>query len=488
MTTMAPDIPRGGSKALWPPVLHRIVKTIRTRELFERGQHLLIAVSGGPDSTALLSLLHKLRSSWCLSLTAVHCNYGLRGAESDDDQAFVESLCQQWEIPLHVRRIEMRKHRASLQASARDLRYTVMTEIAETCGADRIAVGHTADDQAETVLLWMLRGAGLTGLSGMPACRNHLIIRPLYETRRRDILVYLHEEGVSFRQDSSNAKSLYLRNRVRHEVMPALQRVVPSTVEVLCRLADICREDDRYLEEQTALQCEGWIRQRPGRGWSIDRSFLQRLPRAAQRRIVRNLGKQSDPQHRPPSIRTVERVLQIVAGKAVASDIAGPLGRITVDQECVQFSPLDQQPPSRNRPGQAMPVVLTIPGEVLWEETGQRIHTCRMTRDSIRRLAWDRNTIVVDAGRISEPLAVRAWEPGDRFYPSGMKGRSKKLQDFYTDLKVSGEDRRRIPVIVAPEGIVWVAGYRQDSRWSVSEGTERYIVITMEDLCAVKGH
>src|SRR5262249_34969239 len=156
----------------------------------------------------LLSLLDCLRSSWSLKLTAVHCNYGLRGPESDDDQEFVKARCSERHIPLHIRRLSPRDEPrySSLQAVARDLRYEVFNEIAEECGADRIAVGHTADDQAETVLLWLLRGSGLTGLSGMPAFRDDKVIRPLYETSRLEILTYLHMVGMPFREDSSNSK------------------------------------------------------------------------------------------------------------------------------------------------------------------------------------------------------------------------------------------------------------------------------------------
>ena len=152
---------------------------------------------------------YHLRSSWALTLSAVHCNYGLRGAESEGDQQFVEAFCQELGVSLHVRRIGLQTggRKASLQAVARDLRYRVMQEIAEQCGADRIAVGHTANDQAETVLLWMLRGAGLTGLSGMPAFRHHNVIRPLYETKRQEILAYLRKAGLSFREDSSNLQA-----------------------------------------------------------------------------------------------------------------------------------------------------------------------------------------------------------------------------------------------------------------------------------------
>ena len=196
--SLQPALSRSIDKMAWPPLMHRVVRTVRFRSLFQRGQHILVAISGGPDSVALLSILHRLRSSWKLTLSAVHCNYGLRGAESEEDQKFVEAFCQGLGVPLHVRRVECHTggRKASLQAEARDLRYRVMQEIAEKCGADRIAIGHTADDQAETVLLWMLRGAGLTGLSGMPAFRDNKIIRPLYDIKRQEILIYLRHGGV----------------------------------------------------------------------------------------------------------------------------------------------------------------------------------------------------------------------------------------------------------------------------------------------------
>lgn len=488
MMTSVPEATRSVARAVWPSLLHRAVKTIRGRELFDRGQHLLVAVSGGPDSIALLSLLHRLRQSWRLTLTAVHCNYGLRGTESEGDQEFVDTMCRRLEIPLHVRRLDVcaRARGTSLQAAARELRYGAMMETAQKCGADRIAVGHTADDQAETVLLWMLRGAGLSGLSGMPAGRNGVIVRPLYETRRRDILAYLHSEGVPYRMDSSNDKPLYLRNRIRQDIIPALQRVSPSAVEALCRLADICGEDDRYLDEQVAAQCERWISRLSDGSRSIDRLFLRQLPRAAQRRVVRNLWRQSDARHRSPSIHSVERLLRIVAGRTTVSDVAISPAGVTVERDCVRFSAPNPRNPSHDRPCRTGPTVLAVPGQLIWEETEQLIRARRLPRTHIQEPARDRSRIVVDADRLSEPLVVRAWEPGDRFCPLGMNGRSKKLQDYFTDLKVSGEDRRRIPVIAAPEGIVWIVGYRQDGRWSADEATERCLVLTVQDRYAEK--
>lgn len=489
MTSVAPAMVRKVSRRAWPTLLHRVVKTIRSKGLVDRGQHLLVAVSGGPDSVALLSLLHRLRSSWSLTVNAVHFNYGLRGAESDGDQEFVAALCRELEIPLSTRRLDVRgrARRTSLQAAARDLRYRAMLDMAEECRADRIAVGHTADDQAETVLLWMLRGAGLTGLSGMPACRDGKIIRPLIDTTRQDILAYLTHAGLPFRQDSSNAKPLYLRNRIRQEVMPILTRLVPSSVHALCRLAEVCREDDRYLDQQVAALCASRIRQEREGGWAIDRSFLQQLPRAVQRRVVRDLLRRCDSLHRPPSIRTVERVLQAVMKKGSVSGIAMKSTRLVVGKNLVHFIPSEPRELSHDQRHQAVPTILTVPARVTWAGTGQTIRAQQLARSHVRAAAQGRNCIVVDADRVSGPLVVRAWQPGDRFHPLGMKGRSKKLQDFFTDLKVPIDARRRIPVVVSPEGIVWIVGYRQDERWALTAATERCLVITANEESAGEG-
>ncbi|TKS61957.1 MAG: hypothetical protein EWM72_00083 [Nitrospira sp.] len=449
----------------------------------------MVGVSGGPDSVALLSLLHRLRPSWSLTLTAVHFNYGLRGAESDGDQEFVAAFCRELEIPLSSRRLDVRGRArgTSLQAAARDLRYRAMTDIAKECGADRIALGHTADDQAETVLLWMLRGAGLSGLSGMPAIRDGKFIRPLYETKRQDILAYLQSAELSFRQDSSNAKPLYLRNRIRQELMPVLKRLVPSSVDALCRLADVCREDDRFLDEQLAALCSTRIRQEIEEGWSIERAFVRELPRALQRRLVRDVLRRCDALHRPAGLCAVERILHSVTAKGTFRGMAAKSIRLVVGKDLVQFIPSGHRDLSHEQRDQVVPKILAVPSQVTWAGTGQTIRAQQLARSHVRAAAQGRNCIIVDADRVSGPLVVRAWQPGDRFHPLGMKGRSKKLQDFFTDLKVSTTTRRKVPVVVAPKGIVWVVGYRQDERWTLTAATERCLVITASEGATGEG-
>lgn len=468
----------------WLPLVHRVVRTIRSRSLFQHGQHIVVAISGGPDSVALLSILYHLRSSWALTLSAVHCNYGLRGAESEGDQQFVEAFCQELGVSLHVRRIGLQTggRRASLQAVARDHRYRVMQELAEQCGADRIAVGHTANDQAETVLLWMLRGAGLTGLSGMPAFRHHNVIRPLYETTRQEILAYLRKAGLSFREDSSNGKPHYLRNRVRREVIPVLTQLVPSSVDALCRLAEICREDDRYLDQQiTDLSSSTMERESDG-GWTIDRVCLLELPVSLQRRYVRNLFRQADDQFRSPSLRTVDRIIRLASKWESDSRLDVKGGHVVVSDRHLRFVPLQARAISHvGQPHGSCQEFLSVPGELLWSGTGQRLQVQQQAGSQLSA-PLGKGRILVDADQVSRPLMVRNWLPGDRFHPSGMGGQSKKLQDFFTDLKIPIAVRSRIPLVVAPEGILWVVGYRQDERWAPTATTKRWLVFTSEDL------
>lgn len=482
MATMAPPAPRHMARKTWPSLLHQVVRTIRSRGLFEKGQHILVAVSGGPDSVALLSLLHRLRPSWRLTLTAVHCNYGLRGAESDGDQTFVETLCREMGIPLYTRSLNVRDRarRTSLQATARELRYGALTDVAKECGAQRIAVGHTADDQAETVLLWLLRGAGLTGLSGMPAARAGAIVRPLYECSRQDVLRYLRSIGRSYRQDSSNTKPAYLRNRIRNHVMPVLRQVTPAAVDVLCRAAELCREDDRCLDGLIESLCTDLVRADGRGGWAIGRAVVRQLPPALQRRLVRAMLQRCDAQQRAAGFRTVEQVRQAVTGRSTSRRVVLRSACVTIERDDVRFAPSDRQDVAEDTGAGPTVIPLPIPSEARWAGTDWLIRVQVLERQALREFPLSRTCIAVDADRVSEPLVVRSWRRGDRFCPAGMKGHSKKLQDFFTDLKVPFERRSRIPVVEAPEGIVWVAGYRQDERWAVGRTTRRCLLLTLD--------
>ncbi|RPH78589.1 MAG: tRNA lysidine(34) synthetase TilS [Nitrospiraceae bacterium] len=476
-----------------PALLAKLVRTVRQNQLFVPGHHLLVAVSGGPDSIALLSLLHRLAPSWRITLTAVHCNYGLRGAESDGDESFVSAFCSERELTLVVHRptLAKRRKRSSVQATARDARYDFMKQVAREVGADRIAVGHTANDQAETVLMWLLRGAGMTGLAGMPYAREDGIIRPLLAATREEVVVYLDHERLAYRRDSSNEKPLYHRNRIRQELLPVVTQLSPAAVRVLQRQADLLREDERYLEDVTNTLTRTIVSRDSSGVQRVDRQALSVLPVALQRRLVRAILQSYDEEGRASSLNIVESVRRVFLKEERRARVALKQVLVTLDQGVVRFSPgaggdrsyqIDLGQDKREI------CAISVPSMISWAGTNQQIHVQRMARPAVDELgrSSSQELALFDADQFSEPLVVRAWKAGDRFFPYGMKGKSKKLQDFFTDMKVPRHARRKVPLLVAPQGILWVVGMRQDERFTIRDGTTRCMVASVHNWVGEK--
>jgi tRNA(Ile)-lysidine synthase len=473
--------------AVRPPLLLKLVRTVRQQGLFIPGQHLLVGVSGGPDSIALLSLLHHMIRSWRLTLTVVHCNFGLRGEESDSDESFVDTFCRERQLPLVVHRPVMakRQQRSSFQAAARAARYDFMKQLAHEVGADCIAVGHTANDQVETVLMWLLRGAGMTGLAGMPYARDR-IIRPLLAATRKEVLTYLDDEGLTYRHDSSNEKPLYHRNRIRKELLPVITRLAPAAIRVLLRQSDLLREDEQYLEHMTSTLVRTLVNHGFGDVQRVDRRAFIELPIALQRRLVRSVLRTYDEEGRASSFRAVESVRRFFLKGRNGARLSLKHTLVDIEQRSVRFSPgvgRDHEMGTDSRSDKRERLPLPMPSTVYWTRTNQQIQVQLIARRAVEEvcgtpsqgLAW------FDADRFSEPLLVRAWQTGDRFFPYGMKGKSKKLQDFFTDRKVARQEREMIPLLVAPEGILWVVGMQQDERFVVRDGTTRCLVVSINN-------
>ena len=477
-----------------PALLDRMVQTIREHDLLAPGQHVLVAVSGGPDSIALLSLLANLAPAWQLKLTAIHFNYGLRGSESDGDEAFVASFCRARNIPLVVRRPVLAKQRrvSSLQALARWARYEAMKSLAHEIRADRIVTGHTANDQAETILMWMLRGAGLTGLTGMPFIREEIIVRPLLRATREEVLDYLKQEKLAWRQDSSNMKGLYRRNRIRRELLPVMAHITPSIIRLLERQADLLRADELYLEQVVDQLCTSSVTVDASRGQRFDGKALAALPPALQRRLVRRMLKAIHVEGRVPGFRMVEAVLHFVLGKTKGRRLVLRMAEVTRDRGGIFVVRPKAQAVVRDGSTtvhHAPAVSISIPSTVYWPGTKQEIHVQVMTRQAAEPLLKRQTSdcALFDADRLSEPLVIRSWRAGDRFYPRGMRGKSKKLQDLFTDMKVNRLERNMIPLLVAPEGILWVVGRREDERFLADARTVRCLVASVKSKAVVEG-
>lgn len=461
---------------------NRVAAFAQERNLWRPGDRVLAAVSGGQDSVALLALLSVLAPSHFLKLDAVHVNHGMRGEESEEDARFVARICEQLAVPFHQERINVGELVAgrSLQEVAREARYAAFERVGTALEVDRIALGHTLDDQAETLIMWMLRGSGTRGLAGIPVSRKPWFIRPLLAVSRMELRAYLQDQGLAFRDDSSNAKLRYLRNRVRQNVMPALKQVNPSLVEVLARQAEILGEEDRCLEAWTAEKLARLV-QVSGKDLLVDRAGLLALPLAMQRRAVRALLRRITGSVKGPSFRAVEGILDRVLRARSGSALT--LSGVHVEREYdrLRFSSGKIQKSEASW----VRLPMKVPSGVDWRLTGQVIECHLVSGRDWAVLPRGRESparVALDADRFSlDHLVVRTRLPGDAFQPYGLGGRRKKLQDFFTDLKLSRQNRGRVPLLVAPEGILWVGGYRVDHRFAATPASSQILLVELKD-------
>ena len=424
-------------------------------EDLEPGTRVVVGCSGGADSLALLALA-RARD---LDVAAVYVDHGLR-SRTDHDAAVVRDAAAAVGASMRVVEVAV-DARANVEARARDARYDALSRVAADAHAAVVLVGHTRDDQAETVLLALLRGSGTAGLSGMPAVRG-AVRRPLLELRRadtREVCARLQWAPVL---DPMNDELRYRRVWLRREVMPRLVAGARRDLaEVLARQAAIVREDDDFLDGLAAEHSPD------------DASALAALPRALARRVVRQwLGPP------PPSSATVEAVLEVARGARRAVDLAAAqrvervgsrLHLVTTDA-----SPLDHDPTSLSFPGQARFGAFTIDA---WVEEGPPV-------------AWPdgRRCAVADADRAGAAATVRVARPGERFRPLG-RGGSKLLRDALVDAGVPAARRARTPVVYAgadaavpADSALWVVGYRIDDRVRVTSRTRRYLWMSAEQL------
>lgn len=465
---------------------HPLVTRV-ARDLIETGQRLpslrlLVAVSGGPDSVCLLAVLDELQKSGRfpgLTLHVAHMNYGLRGKESDEDEVFVRTLAAQLDVPISCERANVQQLRgASLQARARKLRYAFFDGLRQHHDLAAVATGHTADDQAETVLMWLLRGAGVRGLGAMPILRQGWILRPLLHVPRRIILDYLSTKGLSYRSDSSNENRHHQRNRIRHELLPLLQTFNPQIAGTLARSAEVFAEDALLLED---LEREEWpkvVGTSDDRHIAIVVEALQRCSPGLQRRLLRRAWVVLTGSDNGLNFRHVTDIIQKLAGARHTGNLDLPLRTRASRQDTLLV--LERTSDSVRQPswwtsGASLPLA----GQVVLDEY-RRIEVRPVAECDLQSKGQLARTVcTIDLDRAGSPLVVRSWRSGDWFCPRGMRGHRKKLQDFFTDEKVPREDRPFVPVVVGPSAIVWVAGYRGDERMRPRPDSVRMVTLIL---------
>ncbi len=424
-------------------------------------------MSGGADSVCLLHVLQRLRGEFGLELHVAHFNHGLRGAESDADARFVAELADRLHLPASfgggdVAGAAKAAHR-SLEAVAHDLRWAFLEAVRRCCGAEAVATGHTADDQAETVLLHLLRGSGLPGLAGM-APVGVRVRRPLLAVRHSDCLAWCRERSVAWREDASNAEPWCRRNLVRLEVLPALRRYNPSIATALAGLAETVQVDLAYLDQQAEVAFNGLVRPADDGVEQVSLAGYQSLPGALRRHLlVRWLG----PGVRRAHVAAVDTLLRTGrAGDAVA---------VSGDRQVVRRY-TDAVLSPRGAPPPLPAIAVAVPGTTFapgWDWT--------IEADLLPAPVGpppDRWTVALDADRVRLPLTLRSRRPGDRLELPGVAG-ATKLQDLLVDAKIPRRERDRVGVVEAANGIVWLAG-RRTAGWALADaGSARVLRLTV---------
>ncbi|TDI13454.1 MAG: tRNA lysidine(34) synthetase TilS [Acidobacteria bacterium] len=451
--------------------------TVEQHRMFRAGQRVLVAVSGGPDSTALLHLLVSLARSMSLELHVAHLDHSLRGPDSRQDRRFVESMARDLGLPctVHVRDVPQGSRTGLSEGRARELRYRFLGQLAQQLGAQRIATGHTRDDQAETVLLHLVRGAGTRGLAGIPPVRDPYV-RPLLQAPRAEVEAWLRGQGVPWREDASNHDRRFLRNRVRHELLPLLERDYRSGVRSrLASTAELLREDQELLEQLAAGHYRRLAEPCPG-GVALDADGVSGLPAALAGRVLRRAYREARPSEYAPGCRTVAG-LRVMAAEisSGARDLPGGLEALREGSRLI----LRHRPP--RQPAKPFRATAVVPGRLAWPEAGislkmqevDRGGLCSDIRQESREIAH------LDLGRTGRHLELRSRRPGDAFYPLGLGGR-KKLQDFLVDAGIPRRDRDFVGLLTAGDEVVWLVGHRLDDRFKVTDATTRVLVVRQE--------
>jgi len=430
------------------------------------GGRIVVALSGGPDSVALAHVLLELQAGGHLVVAALaHFNHQLRGGAADEDEAFCVGFAADAGVPLEVGRADVRaiarEERRSIEDAGRRLRYEFLQRTARRFDAEAIAVGHSLDDQAETFLLRILRGAGTRGLGGIRP-KAGMIVRPLIETRRAELRQYARDRRLSFREDETNRDLSVPRNRVRHELLPYLEREFSAgIVEVLAREAALARDDEDRLEQEAIEIARSLVlTDAPGDTVTVDVEALRSLHAALASRVARRaLEPLAD--GRFVGFDHVARLLEFARSAAAGQAISLPGQRARLRASGAARLVLEREPARGvEQVERTFRVPLVVPGEVRtpgWTVSSERFDP------AVSQGPVGAFTALVDARPGS--LAVRFRRPGDRFEPPGMGGRSRKLQDYLVDRKVAREERDRLPLVVDEnDRIVWVVGH------GVSEG------------------
>ncbi|HEY7388564.1 MAG TPA: tRNA lysidine(34) synthetase TilS [Bryobacteraceae bacterium] len=485
-------------------VLETVAATIARYRMVEPGNKVAVAVSGGADSVCLLHVLRELAPRWNLRLHVLHLNHRLRGAESDDDASFVKALAAEFGLPFTPREADLRAAAGNLEEAARKARLEFFRDELSSGAADRVALGHTRSDQAETVLFRFLRGAATAGLSGVRPVTREGVVRPLIAIARPEVEQFLQDRGIPWREDSTNRSLEFARNRIRHQLLPTLARDWnPAIVRALAQTADWALAEEAYWE--TEIDRLAALHLQAGNGFvRLKTACLRDLPLAAARRLVRRAMEMVKGDLLSIEFSHVEAVLALTESTEGHGRLQIPgldimrsfdwlrlfkpaeapgiqtrnytfpitLQALTPTSKTGETNPIRPQSmaPSPQPPVSA---VFPIPGE----DYAVSLEIAENPADSLDcNSVYNKEMVLVDPGRLSGHLTLRNWRPGDQYQPSG-SSREQKIKTFFQEFRIPLWERRHWPVLVDGDSIIWARRFGAAAAVAARLGIPRVLKI-----------
>ncbi|TCK87856.1 tRNA(Ile)-lysidine synthase [Natranaerovirga hydrolytica] len=461
----------------------KILQYIIEEKMINKEDHIVVGVSGGADSICLLHILYALKDTLNITLSAVHINHGLRKEAAIEDAAFVKALCQKFEIPCYdyyynIKEVA-KKEKVSEEEAGRIIRYNRFLKVCNEKINGKIAVGHHMDDNAETILLNLIRGTGIKGLTGIQPIRGK-IIRPLLNTSRKEIMDYLSKYNIAYREDLSNYQAIYTRNKVRLNVIPYIEKNInPNFVKKIVKTANILQEDNDFIQEYAYEKYTIIKKEEANNSIKLYLEGFLKEHIAIRKRVVQLAIKHISTEKNIEAAH-INQIIQL-AHKEVSKQINLP-NSIVVKKN---YSTLDffiDENNSMNK--MAIEYGIKIPSKVHIMEGNKTIITKILKNEKDITMTKKPYTKCFDYDKIENTLCVRTRKSGDFIKLKGLNGR-KKLKDFFIDEKIPKETRDQILLIADEKNILWIIGYRSSDEYKVTKQTKNILMIEilgMEDI------
>jgi tRNA(Ile)-lysidine synthase len=456
-------------------MLEKIMAVVQKFNMISLSDNVVVGVSGGADSIALLHIMKRLSLRFSFNLVAAHLNHMLRGDDAEQDEEYVVLTCKKWEVTCFTKRTDVKelakKFKMSEEEAGRKARFEFFQGLMYDIKANKLALGHHKDDRVETIFHNIIRGTGTHGLNGINYVRDGFVIRPLLDVSKEEILQYCLEENIGYREDLSNKNLSYMRNRLRHVLIPFIQdNFNPNITETILRMSDVIGEEDRFLENYcNELSQVLFSYDKDQAKVALDR--FNPLHLALKRRLLRMIilgftGEFSciELVHIDNIIHMLQNAKQGAAFKLpdkIRVDIKYGHAFISIDSKKIEIEPFEY--------------ALNLPGSVFVQEASVKISSEYKEKSQI---SLGKNPIHIDADKLYGSLVIRSRRSGDKFKPLGMSS-EKKLKEFFIDWKIPREERNLIPLITDSRNIIWVAGYQISEDYKVTDRTTRVIELKL---------